>query len=138
MTSRAKVSHDRNYGVLGTLERAVMEVMWRKGEATVRDVLGAVGRKNGLAYTTIMTVMARLTEKGILQRTASAGGSFVYRPRVSRDAFYAAASRRLFSDLLREAGSVAIAPFVDAIEEVDPDQLAALRARLRRRGERTG
>lgn len=126
------VEHTEHRRVLGELECAVMEAIWHDGEATVRDVLDAMTRVRDIAYTTVMTVMTRLVEKGLLRRNAGPTGSFVYQPRVSREAFYARASRQRFAALLREAGPVAVAQFVDALEEVDPDLIAALRARLRR------
>ena len=70
---------------LHELESEVMEEIWRRDEATVRDVLEALnkGRKQR-AYTTIMTIMARLDEKGMLRRRKR-GKTHVYRPVMSRE-----------------------------------------------------
>ena len=58
-------------------------------------------------------------------------GSFLYTPCHNRETFYATTSRVLFSQMIRNFGSVAVAQFVDVLEEVDPKQLQALRKRLR-------
>ena len=49
---------------LGTLERQILDVVWRQGRSSVRDVLTALD--HSIAYTTAMTVMDRLFKKGVL------------------------------------------------------------------------
>ena len=121
----------KNGKVLGMLEEQVMEVLWNKGQGTVRDVFTIIGRRRGTAYTTLMTVMTRLTDKGILCRKELRDGSFLYTPCESKDQFYAKASRTLFGEMLKNFGAVAVAQFVDVLEEVDPKQVDALRQRLK-------
>jgi predicted transcriptional regulator len=74
---------------LGSLEAKIMRVMWdRAGEyLLVRDVLGLLPDR--LAYTSVMTVMNRLCEKGLLRRRRR-GRAWSYRYAVSREAFAAA------------------------------------------------
>lgn len=117
--------------VIGELEKDILEALWGMEEGTVRDVLGALSRKRKIAYTTVMTVMGRMVEKGYLCRKELGNGSFLYTPCQKREAFYATTSRVLFSQMIRNFGSVAVAQFVDVLEEVDPKQLQALRKRLR-------
>lgn len=102
-----------------------MEVVWARGEATVRDVHEAIGRKRPLAYTTIMTVMTRLAEKGILRREM-VEGAYVYRPAEPRAAFEARAASRLLKEALDAYGDAAIVSFVDLLAEHDPEQIAQL------------
>ena len=66
---------------LGPLEREILEAIWTLGSANVAEVRTALGERH--AYTTIMTVMARLTEKGRLARHKQ-GRSFRYRTVISR------------------------------------------------------
>ncbi|GAV23274.1 BlaI/MecI/CopY family transcriptional regulator [Carboxydothermus pertinax] len=54
--------------VLGELEARVMEIMWDLGEATVKDVHKVINQEKRLAYTTILTIMGRLHEKGLLTK----------------------------------------------------------------------
>ena len=56
-----------------------MKVVWRLESATVRDVYEALLRKRSIAYTTVMTMMKILEEKGYLRKTR-VERAFVYRP----------------------------------------------------------
>ena len=129
---KLKVAVQKKGKVLGELEEAIIEALWDKEEGTVRDVLGVISQKREIAYTTVMTVMTRMVEKGYLKRRELQNGSFSYTPRLGREEFFAKTSRLLFSELIRNAGPVAVAQFVDALEEVDPRQIAALKERLRK------
>lgn len=60
-------------------ELAIMKVVWRLGEATVRDVYEALRTKRDIAYTTVMTMMKILEDKGYLTRTAQ-DRAYVYKP----------------------------------------------------------
>ncbi len=109
--------------VLGPLEAEVMQVMWATdGRMSVRAVLDRLndGRDSPLAYTTVMTVMARLAEKDVLRRQRD-GRGYVYEP-VAADA--AAIAVR---SVMRDFGDAAVAQFVDEAR-ADP--------KLRRRLER--
>jgi predicted transcriptional regulator len=95
--------------VLGPLEGEVMRVLWKAHRpVAVREVLSSLndGRRVPLAYTTIMTVMARLAVKGILNRHRS-GRSFLYEAAVKDAAEIAV------RNLVRDFGDSAIAHFVD-------------------------
>jgi predicted transcriptional regulator len=75
-----------------------------------------------------MTVMNRLVDKGLLRRTLE-GGSYRYQATLDRDAFLRRTSQRIVEDLVADFGEVAIAQFAAALQELDPERLAAL-ARL--------
>jgi predicted transcriptional regulator len=60
-------------------ELAIMKVVWRLEKATVRDVHDALNEHRRVAYTTVMTMMRILEEKGYLRKTASER-AHVYRP----------------------------------------------------------
>jgi BlaI family penicillinase repressor len=60
-------------------ELAIMKVVWQLDKATVRDVYEAVREKRPVAYTTIMTMMKILEEKGYLTKT-QVDRAHVYRP----------------------------------------------------------
>ena len=91
------------------MESEVMEQLWAAaGPRSVRDVLEALnaGRQPVLAYTTVMTVLVRLAEKGVLQRT-SAGRGYVYEAAVTDEADIAV------RDVVRDYGDAAVAHFVE-------------------------
>lgn len=113
---------------LGELEAEVMAVLWADGDLTGREVLARLARP--LAYTTVMTVMNRLVDKGLLRRTRE-GGSYRYQAALDRAAFLHRTSQRIVEELVADFGEVAIAQFAATLQELDPERLAAL-ARLAR------
>ena len=60
-----------------------MKVVWRKGRATVRDVYEALLQKRTIAYTTVMTMMRILDDKGYLDKEL-VDRAYVYRPTKAR------------------------------------------------------
>ena len=102
---------------LGPLESAVMDQMWDRGEATVREIVDDVGKRRDLAYTTVMTIMSRLHEKGLLARERD-GKGYVYRP---------AFSRELVRGLVDEFGDVALSQFAAELDTVDASHRSALK-----------
>ena len=118
---------------LGSLEAQVMDRVWSRGSATVREVVDDLARTRQLAYTTVMTIMTRLHEKGLLRR-AREGKTYVYRPAYSRQEFRARLSRDIVRGLVAEFGDVALAQFLAALDEVDERHRRALE-RLARGGD---
>lgn len=117
-------SRDKLQRVLGPLEADVLEQLWALQEpAPVRDVLAGLNRRRStpLAYTTVMTVMSRLAEKGLLTRHREGRG---YR--------YAAAAPDAAGlavrSVVREFGPAAVAHFLDEARS-DPELMRRL-ARL--------
>lgn len=115
--------------LLGALESAVMEVVWCADRpVTVGEVHERLSARRPLAYTTVMTVMTRLVEKGILQR-ARRGRAYVYEAALSPDGIRSRAAERLVRRLLSEFRDVAIVQFVEELGRLDPEDLEQL-ARL--------
>ena len=75
-------------------EHRIMEVLWEKGSATVAEVAEALAGKDGTAYTTILTMMRIMREKGYL-RCRKEGRAHVFIPRVDRDTAARKAVRQL-------------------------------------------
>jgi predicted transcriptional regulator len=123
--------------VLGPLELTVMEILWGRGESTVREVVERLDR--ALAYTTVMTTLDRLFKKGLLQRR-KCERAFSYRPRWNRQEW----ERRRLGDLLagmlggRQPSSLLISCLVDAVGQQDEALLDELERRIRTRREETG
>ncbi|HLF76680.1 MAG TPA: BlaI/MecI/CopY family transcriptional regulator [Dehalococcoidia bacterium] len=116
---------------LGPLEDQVMRIIWARDQATVRDVLGELTRRRvTLAYTTVMTVMARLATKGLLSRRR-VGRSFLYEVRIKEAAFRMSTARMLAQRLVRGFDHLAIASFVEEVAKVGPDRLRELQEAVR-------
>lgn len=99
-----------------------MEILWAAGEPmSVRQLLDRInkGREPHLAYTTVMTVMARLVEKDILARRKE-GRGYVYEPTAGDAAAIAVRG------VMRDFGDAAMAQFVEAAR-ADPKALRRLR-----------
>jgi BlaI family transcriptional regulator, penicillinase repressor len=90
----ARASIDR----LGTLQRAVMEVVWELREATVQQVRERTKRRPTPAYTTILSVMQKLEKAGWLTHRAE-GRSYVYLPVRTRE----------------EAGATSLRSFIERV-----------------------
>lgn len=65
----------------GETEMEVLHHVWQLDEATVRQVLNIIREDREVAYTTIMTVMKNLADKGYLTYRKE-GSTYVYRPAV--------------------------------------------------------
>ena len=119
------------------LELEVLKAVWRLGPATVRqvrDALSAGGHGSPpreLAYTSVMTVMSIMTNKGYLRR-AKADGGYVYRAKVARGSTVG----RMLRDLVERAfsGSAgAAALHLLESSEVTPEELRQLRELIDRK-----
>ena len=69
--------------ILTRQELQIMKVVWRLGTATVKDVCAIISKNKPTAYTTILTLMGILEEKGALVHTRM-GRAYVYKPLLSR------------------------------------------------------
>ncbi|MBB6015991.1 BlaI/MecI/CopY family transcriptional regulator [Deinococcus radiopugnans] len=111
---------------LGPLEQRVMEVLWTRAPRGVTAVQAELGGES--AYSTVKTILERLTDKGYLLRE-KVGKAFEYRPAISRTELEVQGARRLSERLLSGFGSAALTQFVDTVKE-DPAQLTELRRLL--------
>jgi predicted transcriptional regulator len=115
--------------VLGPLETEVMRALWQASEPlSVRGVLDILNssRATPLAYTTVMTVLSRLTDKGAAARTRQ-GRGYTYTAAVTDEAALAV------REVIRGFGAAAVAHFVDEARNA-PDLMARLE-RLMQEGE---
>src|ERR1043166_1242154 len=72
--------------VLGPQELQIMNVIWGRGRVTVRDVYESLLERRRVAYTTVMTMMNILEEKGFLRRVPGADRAYIYEPAKTRNA----------------------------------------------------
>jgi len=105
---------------LGDLERKIMEIIWESEEAiSVSDVVQVLSQKRKIAYTTVMTIMGRLVDKGILTRKLS-GSSYQYMPKVSQEKFIAKSVHNIFTTAVSTLGQEAVTYFVKEIKRLNP------------------
>ena len=110
---------------LGDLESDIMAIIWKKERASVQEVRDSLHPVRPLAYTTVMTVMGRLAEKGLLKRVKE-GRAFIYSPSSSQDKLAGSMLTSLVDKLYDGVPTKAIAHLLDVEEEVDDEELARL------------
>lgn len=123
---------------LGDLERSVIETLWEAGDGwmTVRDVHDRLSTGRDLAYTTVMTVLDRMTRKHLVQRERE-GRAWKYRPTQSRGEMTAEVMRQALGEFAEEANqhdrAAALVAFVGEASEADRQALREALAELERR-----
>src|SRR5213075_523998 len=112
---------------LTNAEHRIMEVIWARGSATVAEVVEALKGKD--AYTTILTLMRILKEKGYLA-TRKEGRAFVFEPRVDRETAARKAVDQLLSKFFDGSPSELVLSFLRE-EELTPEALDAIRKKIK-------
>jgi predicted transcriptional regulator len=126
--------------VLGDLEARVMSVVWALGRpASARTVHERVACEHNVAIHTVITVLNKLVEKGLLRREKR-DDLLHFEATLTEEEFRSQASRQVVEGILSFGPDAVTASFVDVLAERDPAQLAEL-ARLieqRMKGQRDG
>jgi BlaI family transcriptional regulator, penicillinase repressor len=81
---------------LTRLELKIMETLWTRGSASIREIQESFPEKARPAYTTIQTTVYRMENKNTVRRVKKVGNFHIFEPVVSRDV----AQRKLIDDLL--------------------------------------
>jgi predicted transcriptional regulator len=104
-----------------------MEQVWKHRESSVREVMEEVNARahRPRAYTTYMTIMARLDSKGLLKRTREGKTDF-YRPTYTRDEYADLRARAGVDSLVEQFGEVALGHFARQMAQMDPRRQRAL------------
>lgn len=136
---RIRPEQDGLRASLFDLEAEIMEVVWDAGwnEFAVTDVHAELERHREIAYTTVMTTIARLHDKELLTRRKD-GRRYLYQPSMSRQEFIEAMTREVLSSLPPVGREAAVALLVEHVAEADEaelDRLEALIQSRRRRGQ---
>ena len=111
------------------LELEILKILWRAKPLTGRQVRDALAEFRELAYTSVMTIMGIMVDKGYVRRKKQ-GGSYVYSTRIKQET----TTRRMLLDLVERAydGSVTSA-VVNLLEtsDIQPEELEQLRKLIR-------
>jgi BlaI family transcriptional regulator, penicillinase repressor len=120
-------------GVLGSQEFQIMKVVWDRDRVTVRDVYETLLSRRHVAYTTVMTMMNILEQKGFLRKSPGDDRAFVYEPAKSRKVVL----RAMVNDFVeRVFGGSASPLMVHLIEDrqLTEKDLDELRQAIRKKG----
>ena len=104
-----------------------MDEVWARGEASVRAVMEALNADSNRerAYTTIMTIMARLDAKGVLERRRE-GKTDLYAPHYTREQYADLRARAALDSIVDQFGELALAHIARHWGRLDPHRRRAL------------
>ncbi len=116
---------------LGKLEQLIMNHIWEHyadTPFTVRDVTATLTRECGTeyAYNTILTVVTHLFQKELLLRR-KIGKTCVYRIAVSKNDYVELLSKKVFTDMKKQYGKIAVAHFANLVDSLDSKTLKSAR-----------
>lgn len=125
MRLRFSPTKDGLVKVLGPLETDIMRLLWQDKRSTVKKIHRKLSQQREIAYTTVMTTMSRLAEKGVLNRHRE-GLAYVYTPAISEDEFIAMVVRQVLDGLLEDYSEMATDYMVDYLAKNNPGELRRL------------
>jgi predicted transcriptional regulator len=104
-----------------------MDVVWSRHLSwfSVSDVLGVLAKRREIAYTTVMTTVARLYDKGLLARRKD-GKRYLYQPALSREEFLQRTAREVFQEIGKPAAAESLALLVEMVSAADERSLDEL------------
>jgi predicted transcriptional regulator len=116
---------------LGPLESEILHIVWEFGEASVKDVHDRIlsDPDRELAYTSVTTVLRRLTNKGWLS-CYKQGRVFYWVPLVSREQAEALKSYEQLHRFLSISNPELVASFADSLDTASVEQLKAIASRI--------
>jgi len=108
-------------------ELRLMDVIWRKGSATVAEVAEGLPKDLGLAYNTVLTTLRILEDKGYLRHTKpNEGRAFLYHPVVGQKEASSNAVRRLLTRFFSDSPEELVLSLL-ADEELSEQELKRIR-----------
>jgi predicted transcriptional regulator len=133
LRKRTKASRKAALPPLHELESEVMEELWASGESSVRAAMETLNRRGEKqrAYTTYMTIMARLHKKGLLSRRRE-GNADYYAPAYTREEYMALRAQSEVAALVDQYGDVALSHFAQQMAGLDPARRRALQRQARK------
>jgi predicted transcriptional regulator len=107
------------------LERPLMDILWTKGSMKGRDLYEEIRRKKDIAYTTALTVLDRLSKKGLIKKDRKSG-TILFTPVVSRNAYESAVTESLVQKAFEMSPDLAVSAFADIFSRMPKEGLDRL------------
>jgi predicted transcriptional regulator len=116
---------------LGPLEAEILDIIWDLKVATVKNVHEQILQDPAreLAYTSVTTVLQRLTSKGWLT-CSKKGKAFSWQPRISREQAQVLRSFEQLNGFLAVSNPDVVAAFADSLDAASLEQIQAIASRL--------
>ncbi len=108
--------------VLGTLEKDIMEVLWKREESSVKDILDTFPADKNISYSAVITVTNRMTKKGLLKKR-KVGKAYFYKPLYDREQFCEMVSKKVVEGVSEFSLKSAMVHFVDYMSQLDPEKI---------------
>lgn len=132
MRFRFSPTKDGLVKVLGPLETEIMQLLWQDERSTVKKVHRRLSQQREIAYTTVMTTMSRLAEKGVLNRHRE-GLAYVYTPAITEEEFVTMVVHQVLDGLLDDYSDTAVDYMVDYLAKNNPNELRRLQQAIQSR-----
>ncbi len=110
---------------LTEVEHRLMEVLWEQGPSTVAEVTETLPKKYALAYTSVLTMLRILEQKGYLRHIKD-GRAFVYHPLVDRRSARQTAIKQLMNRFFNNSPELLVLNILET-EEIDSQELKRLK-----------
>jgi predicted transcriptional regulator len=112
------------------LERPLMEILWTKGSMKGRDLYEEIRRKKGIAYTTALTVLDRLSKKGFVKKDRESE-TILFIPALSRQSYESAVTRSLVQKAFELSPDLAVSAFAGMFSKMSKGNLEKLEKLLK-------
>jgi predicted transcriptional regulator len=109
-------------------ELRLMDVLWEKGKATVSEVLESLPKDVPLAYSTVLTTLRILENKGYLRHTKE-GRSFIYQPVVRKEEARESALTHLLRRFFEDSPELLVLNLMER-RKIGPRELSRLRKKI--------
>lgn len=110
---------------LTEVERKLLDVLWKKKEASVREVTDELAKRDPIAYTTVQTMLGVLAKKGLVSHRLE-GRAFIYSAVISRKEALANALDHLLKQFFNGSPKV-LAQHLISDQDIDAPELASLK-----------
>jgi predicted transcriptional regulator len=109
-------------------ELKLMDILWERGSATVSDVVDDLPKNPPLAYSTVLTTMRILENKGYVRHTKE-GRAFIYHPLVAREQARESAVTHLLGKFFENSPELLMLNLIEG-KKIDATELKRLRQRI--------
>ena len=110
-------------------ELRLMDILWERGSATVADVIEGLPKNPALAYSTVLTTMRILENKGYVRHTKE-GRAFIYHPLVGREQARESAVSHLLGKFFENSPELLMLNLIEG-KKIDAAELKRLRERIK-------
>ncbi len=112
--------------VFGELEAQIMEVIWEQGSASIKEVKDKLkNRYKDVSFNTVMTVMNRLVDKGVLKKKIDKKVS-VYSAKINKEQLSKIMARDMIGAIFRDPQIFSALNFADLASDLDKKSLEKL------------